>query len=66
MPPPKSPPDDATEWKPFSSGYKDAFNPPDDDNPSPTPAGNRQIAPNILSPPRVKDGILILSIDDKV
>jgi len=38
MPPPKSPPDDPTEWKPFGPGLKDPFNLPDDDDPNSSPS----------------------------
>ena len=49
MPPPKSPPDNPTEWTPFSSGYKDALNPPDDDNPKSSPSSSNDVDDNEIT-----------------
>ena len=39
-PPPKSPPDDPVEWKPFQSGLKDPYYPPSDDDPNKSPSSS--------------------------
>ena len=49
MPPPRSPPDNPTEWKPFSSGYKDGLNPPDDDNPKSSPSSSNDVDDNEIT-----------------
>jgi len=49
MPPPKSPPDDPTEWKPFSSGLNDPFIPPDDDDPNSSPSSGNEMNDNEIT-----------------
>ena len=48
-PPPKSPPDDPVEWKPFQSGLKDPYYPPSDDDPNKSPSSSGESKNNEIN-----------------